>query len=316
MPAPSDVHVSLSPETTNPLAFQTLKSMISTAVATKEPVKVRRAGSLEIPILTYVAAAALFYGWLQRSEGHITAETGIGYYLGITGSVLMLMLLLYPLRKRMSSLRFIGGVRSWFRIHMILGVIGPTLILLHSNFILGSLNSTVALMTMSTVALSGFVGRFLYARIHRGLYGHKHSANELANDVAEAKCTLNLGESFRAEMADQLSIYEETRLAGHHGFWRSFCFIFTGPFVRRGLKNRLIKRATVSLKDRGLSNLARRNQLLGFKANLDQYFTAFGRAEAFSFYERLFALWHLLHLPLFAILVLAALAHVLAVHLF
>ncbi len=43
---------------------------------------------------------------------------------------------------------------------------------------------------------------------------------------------------------------------------------------------------------------------------------AVARAENFSLYERLFALWHLLHLPLFVLLVLAASVHVLAVHLY
>ena len=49
---------------------------------------------------------------------------------------------------------------------------------------------------------------------------------------------------------------------------------------------------------------------------LKQYFAAVNKTAAFVFYERLFALWHVLHLPLFAILVFAAIIHVLAVHLY
>ena len=46
------------------------------------------------------------------------------------------------------------------------------------------------------------------------------------------------------------------------------------------------------------------------------YFSEFNKTAAFVFYERLFALWHVLHLPLFAILVFAAVLHVVAVHLY
>ena len=49
---------------------------------------------------------------------------------------------------------------------------------------------------------------------------------------------------------------------------------------------------------------------------LGQYFAAVNRAAAFAFYERLFALWHVLHLPFFILLVLAAIVHVIAVHLY
>ena len=35
-----------------------------------------------------------------------------------------------------------------------------------------------------------------------------------------------------------------------------------------------------------------------------------------SFYERLFSLWHLFHMPLFILMVISALVHVLAVHMY
>ncbi len=44
------------------------------------------------------------------------------------------------------------------------------------------------------------------------------------------------------------------------------------------------------------------------------HLAAVRKAAAFAFYERLFALWHVLHLPLFILLILAAIIHVVAVH--
>jgi hypothetical protein len=50
-------------------------------------------------------ACALLIGWLNRGQDYLTPESGVGYRLGIAGAGLMLMLLLYPLRKRAASLR-------------------------------------------------------------------------------------------------------------------------------------------------------------------------------------------------------------------
>ena len=66
----------------------------------------------------------------------------------------------------------------------------------------------------------------------------------------------------------------------------------------------------------GWTKSARRRRLSAYRRHLDSYFDAVARAEAFVLYERLFSLWHMLHLPLFTILILAALAHVVAVHLY
>ena len=41
-----------------------------------------------------------------------------------------------------------------------------------------------------------------------------------------------------------------------------------------------------------------------------------GRVAQFSLYERLFALWHILHLPIFFLMVLSAIVHVVAVHMY
>ena len=43
-------------------------------------------------------------------------------------------------------------------------MLGPVLILWHTNFKLGSINSSVALIAMLVVAASGLVGRFLHGR--------------------------------------------------------------------------------------------------------------------------------------------------------
>ena len=126
----------------------------------------------------------ILMGYLLRDFGFVTPENGPGYWLGIIGGSLMLALLLYPLRKRLRILHFLGPTKHWFRMHMAFGLIGPLLILYHCNFKLGSINSQVALYCMLLVAGSGIIGRHFYARIHRGLYGKKTSLRELQTDLS------------------------------------------------------------------------------------------------------------------------------------
>jgi hypothetical protein len=120
-----------------------------------------------------VITAVLIYGWLHRNDHWINPETGIGYALGIVGGSLMLLLLVYPFRKRIRYLRAIGSVGFWFRFHMLLGLLGPLAILYHARYSWGALNSAVAMGAMLIVAGSGLIGRFLYSRVHRGYSGRK-----------------------------------------------------------------------------------------------------------------------------------------------
>ena len=53
-----------------------------------------------------LAAAAVAVGWYGRDSRDISAEHGIGYFLGVVSVTCMAMLLVYPLRKRLRWLRF------------------------------------------------------------------------------------------------------------------------------------------------------------------------------------------------------------------
>jgi hypothetical protein len=56
--------------------------------------------------------------------------------------------------------------------------------------------------------------------------------------------------------------------------------------------------------------------IYGWQMRDEGHLAAVNKTAAFVFYERLFALWHVLHVPLFALLLFAAVIHVVAVHLY
>ena len=277
-----------------------------------------RPGALELPVLCATISVVLVYAWIRRDEGDLTAETGAGYYLGIAGSLLMLALLLYPLRKRIRAISFLGPVKQWFRLHMMLGIVGPALIILHSNFNFGSLNSSVALTCMLVVAGSGFIGRFLYGRIHRGLYGRKAQAREFLDDAGNLKSALKDDLPVPAEVLRFMQAHEKIRLDENAGLLRSAAKAVSAGVAERRLCRRAMRELDTELNGiatkLGWSRSEKSLRRNAFKLHVKNYARAIAQAEVFTLYERLFALWHMLHLPLFVILVFAAIAHVLAVH--
>ena len=120
-----------------------------------------------VRFFTVLVVAVLFWGFRFPTQQYITPQTGFGYALGILGGSAMLLLLVYPARKRIPGLRAIGTTKLWFQIHMALGIVGPVLILFHSNFRTGATNSNVALFCMLVVAGSGlFGGKVLGVILH------------------------------------------------------------------------------------------------------------------------------------------------------
>lgn len=271
----------------------------------------------------YGYAALIFFvalGWLLRDSEIVNPEAGVGYWLGIIGGTLMLFLLLYPLRKRYRILHIFGSTRRWFQLHMIMGLVGPLLVLYHCNFKLGSFNSQVALYCMLLVAGSGIIGRHFYTQIHNGLYGRKTSLNELQSELTTSREKNQGIASFLPTVASQLESLS-SELQG--------CEISQSLGIRRSLKwavghhivhFRLWRTARRELKLAATKSDAIRRDQRRFRKATDKYISDFmrraGRVAQFSFYERLFALWHVFHLPFFFMLVISALVHVLAVHMY
>lgn len=108
----------------------------------------------------------------------------VGHLLGIVGSALMLLMLLYTVRKRVPGLRRAGALHLWLDFHIYCGVIGPLLVVLHSSFKVQGLVA-LSFWSMIVVALSGFVGRYLYAQIPRRRSGDSMSAQEVQTRQAE-----------------------------------------------------------------------------------------------------------------------------------
>ncbi|MBI3437905.1 MAG: pyridine nucleotide-disulfide oxidoreductase [Proteobacteria bacterium] len=276
-------------------------------------------GPIALVIFVICVVGVLYLAWQHRGESWLDPRHGWGYPLGIVGGSMMLALLLYPLRKRAKSMRTLGSVATWFRLHMILGIVGPVLVVVHSNFEIKSLNAAVALYSMLIVSGSGIVGRYFYGRIHRGLYGSKVEAREL---IAEAQ-------GFRRDMdvdvraAAQnvvLAALEREAMTQSRGF-----FSAVAHAVSLNVHAARSERELIADCDRELESWAsqerwparvRSRRIAEAHRKIRRYHDAVRRVGSLAVYERLFSAWHVLHLPLFFMLILTALIHVVAVHLY
>lgn len=273
------------------------------------------------PLLFGIAVVvALWVGWLNRDDNGLTPLSGVGYWLGIVGSSFMLLLLLYPLRKRIKALRAIGSVGFWFRSHMLLGVFGPVLILFHANFKLGSINSNAALVSMLVVAISGVVGRYLYGKIHLGMYGRKAEVREILADAEALKQAIGADLPIADRVVEQLSAFAQLGTAAPKsvvtGLLRLPVVSVRASVVRMRLIADARRAITVEGKRLGWPRKVRRRRLARVTELVTLHVAAIKKAAAFAFYERLFALWHVFHLPLFFLLVIAAIVHIYAAHFF
>ncbi len=267
-----------------------------------------------------LVAVILYAGWRSPTADYLTPESGLGYALGIIGGSLMLFLLLYTARKKLRFMRRFGPVRYWFRLHMLFGVLGPVLVLFHANFQLGSTNSNVALFCMIIVALSGLIGRYLYTRIHYGLYGSRVTLEELREDTEELRKTLVASKLLPPRAVEHLQRIEQTALTPRGGLLRSTFRLLllrarlraTRAALRRAIRGALRREA----RARGWTARDRRRLVKTLDRYVCAHLGAVSKVAGLSFYERLFALWHLLHLPLFFMLIIAGVVHVIAVHMY
>ena len=274
------------------------------------------------PLAGYaLAAAAIWVGWLvNRGTALVDSGRGFGYALGITGASLMMILLLYPLRKRIRLLRVLGPTKHWFRMHMLFGVVGPILILYHCNFHLGSLNSNVALFCTLLVAGSGLVGRYLYAKIHMGLYGEKATLKELAARAGMTGEQRNRIAALVPELLERMSAFDALVLKPPQGFLGTVLLPLELAFHTRWSAWRLVRFARARLKEQARRSpvvAAEHRRLRKASARfVKEHMRRVRRVAELGSYERLFSLWHVFHLPFFYMLVLTAVVRVVAVHMY
>jgi hypothetical protein len=222
----------------------------------------------------------------------------LGHGLGVAGSTLMVLMLGYSLRKRVGGLRRLGAMSRWLDIHMLFGIAGPLLVVLHSSFKVQGLVA-LSFWSMVVVAASGVFGRYLYLQIPRT------RAGEEMNLAALERVDADLSERLRREF--RLSDDTIVRLEA----------LATGPPAEGGLTRTLLRILTDDLT-RGRRLRAFAEACRSVPPSVRREFQRVLRAKAdarrrillWSRIHDLFHYWHVAHKPFAIVMYLFMLVHI------
>jgi hypothetical protein len=95
---------------------------------------------------------------------------------GIVGTAMVMIgVMTYSSRKRVRAFNQIGKIKYFLEFHIFLCLLGPMLVLFHTTFKFGGIVA-VSFWSMTAVALSGLVGRYLYVQIPKGSKGMRSTS--------------------------------------------------------------------------------------------------------------------------------------------
>jgi hypothetical protein len=111
--------------------------------------------------VTAIYAVAYWFGGALPG-----ASSLVGHAIGVVGFLLMIVTeVAYSIRKQITDARW-GELAGWLRFHIVTGLVGPYMVVLHTSMRFRGLAGVAMLLTV-VVVLSGFVGRYIYTTLPR-----------------------------------------------------------------------------------------------------------------------------------------------------
>ena len=113
-------------------------------------------------VIVAIAGGLLIKIFLSLKSGWPFGHTQKGHIVGWIGLAIILLVFIYPLRKRYRQKA--GWPRGWFRVHQVAGVIGPVLIFIHAGPHIHALVPVLAMLAMVIVVVSGVLGSVVHRK--------------------------------------------------------------------------------------------------------------------------------------------------------
>jgi len=268
-----------------------------------------RGGLILLYLLSAAAVLALFVGGadfyrtplLERAHhaGYWQWKAGgsVGHKLGIVGSSMMVLMLLYSIRKRVGALRRLGPLGRWLDVHIFLGIFGPLLVVLHSSFKVQGLVA-LSFWSMVIVVASGVLGRYLYMQIPRTRAGEERALVEL--EAEDRELTGQLRMRFHLDEAQIAGLDALVAVPTRVGLLGGFVRLVTDDLrLRSGL--RAFAQSCRSVPAPVFSDFER---VVRQKAQVRRRILLWDRVH------ELFHYWHVLHKPFAVVMYLFMIVHV------
>ncbi|MFV2056158.1 MAG: hypothetical protein ACC707_06795 [Thiohalomonadales bacterium] len=269
-------------------------------------------------VISIILLSLVGYGWMQWSGINFQADGDFHYNSGLIGGIIMLLVLVYAVRKRVKLFNKFGSMEGWYYFHLIGGILGPVLIIFHSSFALKAVNSGVSFIAMLLIVVSGFFGRYVYTRIgynlHRKLLSVKDTEKILVTLLREHNV------DFTQVIEKRLAKFALASLAGPGSILylpfrflsiraeAAKCYVLVSHDVTRVLRYKAQEEAW------GVDKYNQR--LRAEKIIVRKHINSIIDIAQTHLWERLLVRWRILHIPLLYILVVTGVAHVFAVHMY
>jgi hypothetical protein len=256
------------------------------------------------------AVALLVYGFsyywsspeqraLSPKHAYLKPSGAIGLRLGMFGVLLFLFIYLYPLRKKWAWLGRQGSSKRWLDFHVLLGLVAPVVITFHSSFKFNGI-AGVAYWIMVMVALSGVVGRYIYAQIPRSLNSADLSLQEAQEQSLRLATKLKSTGILSPRDVDGLLKLPDVRRVQSISLlgvlWRMLLFDLRFPFRIWRLRQKMLwsQRKWWSLVGLGRGE----NAVLEGAISIAREQTVLAKKIIFlSRSHRMLHLWHIIHRP-------------------
>lgn len=239
-----------------------------------------------------------------------SAVTGIGRWMGYIGAGMMVISALYTLRLHVPGLRRIGSSRTWFDFHVVFGLAGPVLSLLHTDMQIWAIHERALVVSLwwcvTFIVVSGIVGRFLYTAIPKleaSTEREKRRLDEGIQQIADQWAAMTMSANVLAQFQKAREKSEDD--GGAHEDMGAFAFFWflvrsevsriSGEISLRfktlgGMQNKKLRASTIRLMSRR-SVVERRMQLYGLA-------------------KRLLAQWRGIHIGVSIVMFVLLIAHV------
>jgi hypothetical protein len=231
---------------------------------------------------------------------------GIWHMVGWIGSSCFVIMMLYSVRKRFKFMTDVGPIRYWLDIHMFLGILGTVLVTAHSTYKFGGIVS-LSYWSAVLVAVSGFLGRYLYVHIPRTVSGNEMVAEQL--DKYMEKITAELAKFSTGTRLSELVEAAAPVKSGNQGDLSALITMVSDDFATM----RAMGRVKAELKrDKRSPEHAKRTLywLLNEKRRLH-------RARVFlDVSHRLLHHWHIFHKPFAIIMFIVMFLHIAVFYMF
>ena len=236
----------------------------------------------------------------------------IGIKLGMLGVGMFAMIYLYYFRKRWKWLNAIGTTKHWLDFHIVLGVTAPIIIAFHATFKFRGI-AGMAFWIMVAVALSGVVGRYLYAQIPRRLNAAELTWQELQDEQVALARQMAAQKMFTPGELVAAFHVPSADMVAHKSAINALLWMFVldlgRPFRVAALRRRVLGfggslASFGGLLRSGNYELERIVQMARRQAALSKRMVFLSRTQ------QVFQLWHIVHRPFSYAFVVLAVLHI------